>query len=56
MAWKRLFQHLQGLPMDDYYEFKCAHELELEEWQLYWSPNYVSITKELWLQLVGHCF
>jgi hypothetical protein len=31
--------------MDDYYEFKCAHEIQIEEWQLYWSPNYVSITK-----------
>jgi hypothetical protein len=22
MAWKGLFQHLEGLPMDDYHEFK----------------------------------
>jgi hypothetical protein len=31
--------------MGDYHEFKCAHEIEIEEWQLYWSPNFVSITK-----------
>ncbi len=31
--------------MDDYHEFKCAHEIQIEEWQLYWSPNYVSITR-----------
>jgi hypothetical protein len=31
--------------MDDYHEFKCAHEIQIEEWRLYWSPNYVSITK-----------
>jgi hypothetical protein len=45
MAWKGLFQHLEGPPMDDYHEFKCAHEIQIEEWELYWSPNYVSITK-----------
>jgi len=31
--------------MDDYHEFRCAHEIQIKEWQLYWSPNYVSITK-----------
>ncbi len=31
MAWKGLFQHLKGLPMDDYHEFKCAHEIQIEE-------------------------
>jgi hypothetical protein len=31
--------------MDDYYEFRDAHEVEIKKWQLYWSPNYVSITK-----------
>ncbi len=45
MAWKGLFQHLEGLPMDDYYEFKCVHEIQIKEWQFYWSPNYVFITK-----------
>jgi len=29
--------------MDDYYEFKHA----IEKWHLYWSFNYVSITKVL---------
>jgi hypothetical protein len=30
--------------MDDYCEFMHAHEIQIEEWWLYWSPNYVSIT------------
>jgi len=45
MAWKGLFQHLENLLMDDYHEFRCAHDIQIDEWQLYWSPNYVSITK-----------
>jgi hypothetical protein len=44
MAWKGLFQHLEGLFMDDYHEFKRAHEIQIE-WRLYWFPNYVSITR-----------
>jgi hypothetical protein len=44
MAWEGLFQHLKGPFMDDYHEFKCAHDIQIEEWQLYWSPNHVSIT------------
>ncbi len=44
MAWKGLFQHLERPPMDDYYEFKHAHKIQIEEWQLYRLPNYVSIT------------
>jgi hypothetical protein len=47
MVWKGLFQHLEGLLMDDYFEFKCAHEIHIEEWWLYWSPDYVSITSGL---------
>jgi hypothetical protein len=31
--------------MDDYHEFKHAHEIQIKDWSLYWSPNYVSITK-----------
>jgi hypothetical protein len=34
-----------GPPMDDYHEFKCAHEIQIKEWRLYWSPNYVFITR-----------
>jgi len=45
MAWKGLFQHLEGPFMNDYHEFKRAHEIQIEEWRLYWSFNYVSITK-----------
>jgi hypothetical protein len=30
--------------MDDYREFWHAHEVEIQNWQLYWSLNYVSIT------------
>jgi hypothetical protein len=29
IAWKGLFQHLEGLLMDDYHEFKCAHEVQI---------------------------
>ncbi len=31
--------------MDDYHEFRCAHDIQIDEWQLYQSPNYVSITR-----------
>jgi hypothetical protein len=31
--------------MDDYHEFKHAHEIQIEECRLYWSPSYVSITR-----------
>ncbi len=44
IAWKGLFQHLESLLMDDYHEFKCAHDIQIKKWRLYWSPNYVSIT------------
>ncbi len=44
MAWEGLFQHLKGSSMDDYHEFKCAHDIQIEKWRPYWSPNYVSIT------------
>jgi hypothetical protein len=36
---------MEMLPMDDYHEFKHAHEVWIEEWWLYWSPNYVSIIR-----------
>jgi hypothetical protein len=45
MAWKSLFQHLEGLLINDYHEFKCANDVHIEEWRVYWSPKYVSITK-----------
>jgi hypothetical protein len=32
MARKGLFQHLEMPPMDDYHEFKHAHEIHIEEW------------------------
>ena len=44
LAWKRLFQHLEGPPMDDYHEFRRDFDVEIEAWRLYWSPSYVSIT------------
>ncbi len=31
--------------MDDYHEFKHAHEIQINEWQLYQCPNYVSTTR-----------
>jgi hypothetical protein len=33
--------------MDDYHEFRRAHEIQIEEWQLYWSPNYVFIIRRI---------
>jgi hypothetical protein len=36
---------MEMLPMDDYHEFKHAHEVWIEEWWLYWSPHYVSIIR-----------
>jgi hypothetical protein len=44
LAWKGLFQHLEGPPMDDYHEFRRDHVIEIEEWRQHWSPSYVSIT------------
>jgi hypothetical protein len=32
MAWKGLFEHLEGSPIDDYHEFKHANEIQIEEW------------------------
>jgi hypothetical protein len=32
MAWKGLFQHLERPFMNDYHEFKSAHEIQIEEW------------------------
>jgi hypothetical protein len=43
MDVKGLFQHLGAPPLDDYHEFKRTHDVHIEEWKLYWSPNYVSI-------------
>jgi hypothetical protein len=43
MAWKSLFQHLEGhlwMIIVNLY----IHEIQIEEWWLYWSPNYVYIT------------
>jgi hypothetical protein len=44
LAWKGLFQHLEGPPMDDYHEFWKDHVTEIEAWRQHWSPSYVSIT------------
>jgi hypothetical protein len=44
LAWKGLFQHLEGPPMDDYHEFKRDHVDEIEAWKQHWSPSYVFIT------------
>jgi hypothetical protein len=44
LAWKGLFQHLEGPPMDDYHEFRRDHATEIEEWRQHWFPSYVSIT------------
>jgi len=44
LAWKGLFQHLEGPPMDDYHEFWRDHATKIKEWRKHWSPSYVSIT------------
>ncbi len=44
LVWKGLFQHLEGPPMDGYHEFYQVHQINIEDWHLYWSPNYFSIT------------
>jgi hypothetical protein len=41
---EQFIQHLEGPPMDNYRDFRHAHEVEIKEWWLYWSPNFVSIT------------
>jgi hypothetical protein len=32
-----------GQHVDDHHDFIHAHEVHIEEWQIYWSPNYVFI-------------
>ena len=44
MAWRSLFQHLEGPPMDDYHEFRKLYYIEVEAWRACWSQNYVSAT------------
>ncbi len=44
LAWKGLFQHLEGPPMDDYHEFQRDHAADIKAWRQHWSPTYVSIT------------
>lgn len=45
MVWKGLFYHLEKSFIDDYHEFKHAHEIQIEEWWLYQSPRYAIIIK-----------
>ncbi len=33
LAWKGLFQHLEGPSMDDYHEFWKNHAVEIEAWK-----------------------
>jgi hypothetical protein len=33
--------------MDDYHELKHTHYVEIKKWQLYWSFDYVSITRRI---------
>jgi hypothetical protein len=46
LAWKGLFQHLEGLSMDDYHEFRRDHAIEIEKWRQHWFPSYVFITHD----------
>ncbi len=34
MAWKGLFQNLENLLMDDFHEFRCAHDIHIDEWRV----------------------
>jgi hypothetical protein len=43
LAWKGLFQHLEGPLMDDYHEFQKDHATEIEAWRQHWGPSYVYI-------------
>jgi hypothetical protein len=44
IAWKALFSHLEGAPMDDWREFAQDHVVEIEQWRAYYSPDYVPLT------------
>ncbi len=33
LAWKGLFQHLEGPPMEDYHEVRRDHVAEIETWK-----------------------
>jgi hypothetical protein len=44
LAWKGLFQHLEGPLMDDYHEFRRDHATEIEAWRQHLFPSYVFIT------------
>jgi hypothetical protein len=44
LAWKGLFQHLEGPLMDDYHEFRRDHATEIEELRQHWFPSFISIT------------
>jgi hypothetical protein len=35
-----------------YHEFKHTHEVQIERWQVYLLPNYVSIIMVLWPQVL----
>jgi hypothetical protein len=44
IAWKALFSHLEGAPMDDWREFAQQNAAEIELWRAYYSPDYVPLT------------
>lgn len=44
LAWKMLFNHLEGAPMDDWRDFAKQHAKEIETWRDFWSPDYVPLT------------
>ena len=44
MAWKVLFSHLEGAPMDDWREFSRQYPADIEAWRAHYSPDYVSLT------------
>jgi hypothetical protein len=46
IAWKALFSHLEGAPMDDWREFFQLNAMEIELRRAYCSPDYVPLTLE----------
>jgi hypothetical protein len=52
MAWKGLFQHLEGSPMDDFHEFRRAMKLRLKNGGYIGLPIMFLSLGELWPQVV----
>jgi len=55
LAWKGLFQHLEGPLMDDYHEFRRDHALKLRsEGSIGLHPMYLLLTVVLLMVVLLH--